>query len=193
MTGFSYSNQENKKKTRKQNEIEQTEKEIITIDLDKYNGNHIVPRTNAQIEMEMMQQIKREVRTPYIHLTADTINHIGEMITRNTNYEFQNTFLSANHPQLLTSVDNRDDIQFLFQGTNSAAQIGHWICIRYSNNKVGIYDSLNQSYLTTGNKQAVAKLYPNIDMCQTYTTRCNLMWSICMYICNYISIGSRPS
>lgn len=135
------------------------------VDMDTYDDSHVVVRTEEEIQQEMLKQIEKEVLTPWKYFTTVTMNHIGEIISRNTGFKFQCTLQSANRPEKLKAITNRDDIQFLFEGT-VPNQIGHWICIRYLHreNEVHIYDSYNRSQLPTQDIEAIKYFYPRIKL-----------------------------
>lgn len=152
-----------KKNVDKRNEI---------IDLDDYDDSHIIPRSDEQTQIDSLNAIRNEIRNPYTHLKSDTINYIGEFISRHiTQYKFQHTINTSIFHDRIEEIANKSDIQILFQAGVSPQDIGHWICIKYDHNinKVYVYDSLNATKLPDENILAIEKLYPQINIFKDIT------------------------
>lgn len=164
-------------------------------------------------------EISGEINDGYFSDSA--INYICmDIISKNyPKYVFQDTIYTSKRLGRVVSVFNKDDIQILFQNPKIGPpptkkskynvdpeeyqEIGHWICInyKYQENKVYIYDSFNSKQLPNENKNAIKKLYPNIDLqkdiiFKSLKTKQNDVYSCGAYSCaNAISLvlGREPS
>lgn len=81
-------------------------------------------------------------------------------------YKFQHTINTSRYLDQIEPIENKNDIQFLFQSGATPNDVGHWICIKYDYlmNKVEIYDSFNHNNIPAENVNAIEKLYPKINI-----------------------------
>lgn len=84
------------------------------IDLDEFP--EMIPRSNEEIERELMDRIKNEIKTDGMYLTDISMNHISKIINNYTQeYNFQDVLVLAEIPEEIQPVIGTNDIQFLFE------------------------------------------------------------------------------
>lgn len=118
-----------------------------TISTNEQNeGNQCKKRKiNSSISDSVSNIIKTQIEKNQ-YLNADAMEEFFKIVNNETNFVMQSTFrlrgrLESNKYK---SVNKRNDVQILYSGSDSATNIGHWICIYYNctKNKVHVYDSL---------------------------------------------------
>lgn len=91
-------------------------------------------------------------------LSDEKLNKVIKQIKLRTGYKPQTTLIYYHNIIDVIPVDkSREDIQILFDDEYSK---GHWICIRYINGKIYIYDSLYSKKISSNQLKVLEKLYP---------------------------------
>lgn len=189
------------------------DKITVPFNLDNYNepADNTVKLTTAQLTAKKKEQVSNEVLSLEECLKTDTMESIGEIITKQyPNFKFQSPFC-VHRCDYRSVPRDKNDIQFLFEEPDLHVpnQIldpnseGHWICIGYCSirNKVIVYDSYLRNQLTTKHKQCVGKLYPSINLEKDIifkhsknrhndTTSCGVY---AFSICNSTALGENVS
>lgn len=100
-------------------------------------------------------------------LTDDTMNLIGRIIAENcpdSHYNFQAPAAGIAKLYNMHS-ENRDDMQFLYEGPEVLDETGHWIFVYYvsKSKKLHVYNSLNVNFLSEKFKEDIQQIYPYIN------------------------------
>lgn len=105
------------------------------------------------------------------YLNADAMEEFIKIVNSETNFNMQSTFRlrSRLESNKYKSVNKKNDVQILYSGSDSAKDIGHWICIYYNSakNKVHVYDSLfkkNEKFWKDIHNEAIQRLYPEVNV-----------------------------
>lgn len=142
--------------------------------LDDYDDSHVPIRLNKEIEADLLIKINAEVMTSFTYLTDVTINHVGNLINNYNNaFCVQNTIALTEEQDRIQPVDARNDIQFLFQKSDTPGIVGHWICIYYDHYQhyVYVYDSINSETLCRDHMNIIKRLYLNINRSEDLNIR----------------------
>lgn len=96
------------------------------------------------------------------------MNLVGQIIEQNcpnSHYNFQSVAVGL-AGQYIVHSENRDDMQFLYEGTDVQGAIGHWIFVYFvsKTKKLHIYNSMNTNFLSAKYIQDVSRLYPYINI-----------------------------
>lgn len=100
------------------------------------------PQNNVETHLNIKSI--NQIAATNVHLTDDTMDIIGNIISRNypdRQYDFQHAAIGMVQ-QYRKRAENRDDMQFLFEGPNGPNTIGHWIFVYFvsETRKLHIYN-----------------------------------------------------
>lgn len=115
-------------------------------------------QSNFEYPTELIRkEIFHELETPNEYFSDHTINHFMKLVRKTTSFDMIDV-LFYYYPELYQECDSKVDIQIIYGG--EIGEIGHFICIFYSEQVVYVYDSLNRKSLHERQMQIINFRYP---------------------------------
>lgn len=98
------------------------------------------------------------------YLSGDHMDKFGTILETNTTYRYVSTFFIQHIVDLIQSVPT-PHIQILFSNKQmKASEIGHFIVVFHDGNRLYVFDSLNNRFLSPDQMAFIDRLFPNITI-----------------------------
>ena len=130
------------------------------MDVDEIPDDTYPIRSNAEIQIDHLNQVQIQILIPYTCLSNHTLDLLLDIIKKNSAlYKPLNIFKIQPVPKLL------DDVHIFYEEPEQSGKIGHWIRVNYvyKENKLYVYDSLMQNRLKPKQLADARILYPLLN------------------------------